>query len=182
VAGKTQKENHERGKGRKSNMENSNQIMIRPATEQDMGAILGMIRELAEYESMSGEVTASEQLLTDTLFRKKAAMAFIAEYNGEAAGYTIFFYNISTFLGRPGIYMEDLFVKPEFRKHGIGTRILKELARWAEQNGCARLDWSCLDWNESSIRFYRGLGAEPMSGWTQYRMDDTAIQKLLHAE
>ena len=150
-------------------------IAIRPVLEQDVGLLLGLIRELADYEKMSGDVEATEELLLDSLFRRKAARAVIAEYAGKPAGYALFFYNFSTFTGRPGIYLEDLFVRPALRGLGVGKALFSYVARLAADGDCSRMEWSCLDWNEPSIHFYSGMGALPLSGWTQYRLDRSAL-------
>lgn len=156
-------------------MQTEETIAIRPVSEQDVGLLLGLIRELADYEKMSGDVEVTEELLLDSLFRRKAARAIIAEYAGKPAGYALFFYNFSTFTGRPGIYLEDLFVRPALRGLGVGRALFSHVARLAADGDCSRMEWSCLDWNEPSIRFYRGMGARPLSDWTQYRLDRSAL-------
>ena len=151
---------------------------IRFAEEQDVSLILGFIRELAEYENMLDDVVATEELLRESLFDRKGAEVIIGEYEGTPACFALFFHNFSTFLGRPGIYLEDLYVKPVFRGKGIGKVMLSFLAKLAIQRKCGRLEWSCLDWNEPSISFYRKLGAVPMDEWTMYRVCGESLEKL----
>jgi len=149
---------------------------IRFANENDLALILDFIKQLAAYEKMLDEVVATEELLREWLFvRKVAEVIFIMEDDVEV-GFALFFHNFSTFLGKAGIYLEDLFVKPEYRGKGYGTALIKELASIAVERGCGRLEWSCLDWNRPSIDFYLSLGAEPMDEWTVYRVTgDTLI-------
>ena len=135
-----------------------------------MPLILEFIKGLAEYEKMSDEVVATEEILDEWLFDKEKAEVIFAIAEGEEVGFALFFHNFSTFLGRAGIYLEDLFVKPKYRGNGYGKAILKRLAQIAVERGCGRLEWSCLDWNQPSIDFYLSLGATPMSGWTGYRL------------
>ena len=152
---------------------------IRPATEDDVPLILSLIRELAEYECLSHEVVATEDLLRDSLFgERRGAEVLIACYKGAPAGFALFFHSFSTFLGRPGIYLEDLHVKPEFRGQGIGRALLTHLARLAKERGCGRLEWSVLDWNESAIKLYKSIGAVPMDEWTVYRVTGEALETL----
>ena len=152
---------------------------IREATEEDVPLILSLIRELAEYEKLSDEVVATEEGLRDSLFgERRYAEVLIAEHDGAPAGFALFFHNFSTFLGKPGIYLEDLYVKSEFRGGGIGKRLLVRLARLARERDCGRLEWWVLDWNEPSIGFYRKLGAVPMDDWTVYRLSGTALEDL----
>jgi GNAT superfamily N-acetyltransferase len=153
-------------------------IKIRPAVENDVPLILRLVRGLAEYEGLLDHVEATEETLRRYLFDDHAAEVLIAEYAGEGAGFALFFHNFSTFLGRPGIYIEDLFVLPAFRGYGMGKALVKEVARIAVRRQCGRLEWSCLDWNEPSIQFYRSLGAEPLSEWTMYRVTSDKLQKL----
>ncbi len=147
-----------------------NVITYRCAQPGDEGAILRFIKDLAEYEKMSGDVVATEELLREWIFERKKAEVIFAVIDGEEVGFALFFHNFSTFLGRAGIYLEDLFVKPEHRGKGCGKGLLRELARIAVERGCGRLEWSCLDWNQPSIDFYLSLGAQPMDEWTVYRM------------
>lgn len=155
-----------------------NKINIRIAVEEDIPAILGFIRELAIYEDLLDEVVATEESLRQSLFVHKGAEVIIAEYEGESVGFALFFHNYSTFLGRSGIYLEDLFVNPKMRGKGIGKRLLTYLANLAKERGCGRLEWSCLDWNEPSIKFYKSLGAVPMDEWTVYRVTGDALDSL----
>ena len=143
---------------------------IRYADEKDAGLILEFIKELAEYEKMSSEVVATEKLLKEWIFEKKKAEVIFALEDGKEVGFALFFHNFSTFLGRAGIYLEDLFVKPDYRGKGYGKGLLKKLAEIAKERGCGRLEWSCLDWNKPSIDFYLSLGAKPMDEWTVYRI------------
>ena len=143
---------------------------IRVATKDDVALILRFIQELADYENMSDQVVADEALLREWIFEKKKAEVLFAVEDGKEVGFALFFHNFSTFLGRAGIYLEDLYVSPEYRGRGHGKGLLRELARIAVERGCGRLEWSCLDWNQPSIDFYLSLGAERMDEWTVYRM------------
>lgn len=155
------------------------EIRIRPAVAADVPLILAYIRELAEYEKLAHEVTADEAALRDTLFgTAPAAEVLLAEAEGADAGFALFFHNYSTFLGRPGLYLEDLFVRPDFRGRGVGRRLLAELAARACERGCGRFEWSVLDWNEPARAFYRRLGARPMEDWTVWRMDGAELAAL----
>jgi GNAT superfamily N-acetyltransferase len=152
---------------------------IREANEEDVPLILSLIRELAEYEKLSDEVVATEDGLRDSLFgERRYAEVLIAEHDGAPAGFALFFHNFSTFLGKPGIYLEDLYVKPAFRGAGIGKKLLVRLASLAVGRGCGRLEWWVLDWNELAIGFYRSVGAEPMDDWTVYRVSGSALEDL----
>jgi GNAT superfamily N-acetyltransferase len=154
-------------------------MSIRAATPDDVPLILRFIRELAEYERMAHLVVATEEVLRDTLFGARPfAEVVIAEEDGEAAGFALFFHNFSTFLGRPGIYLEDLYVRPEMRGRGVGRALLVHLARLAVERGCGRLQWWVLKWNEPAIRFYRSVGAEPMDDWTVFRVSGDALERL----
>ncbi len=154
-------------------------IRIRAATGDDAALILAFIRELAAYEKLGGEVSATEELLRETLFGPGATAAtLIAEDTGQSAGFALYFRNYSTFLARPGIYLEDLFVRPEFRGRGIGRVLLAQIARLAREQNCGRIEWSVLDWNEPAIRFYRSLGAAPMDQWTVFRLTGDSIRAL----
>jgi len=143
---------------------------FRFAEAKDAGLILDFIRGLAEYENMSDDVVATEELLKEWIFDKRKAEVIFALEGGKEVGFALFFHNFSTFLGRAGIYLEDLFVKPEFRGKGYGKGLLRELARITVERGCGRLEWCCLDWNQPSIDFYLSLGAVPLEEWTIYRM------------
>ncbi len=151
---------------------------IRFAEKKDAALILTFIRELAEYEEMSEEVIATVELLEQTIFEQKKAEVIIGEYQERPVAFALFFHNFSTFLGKPGIYLEDLFVKPEMRGKGIGTLLLSFLAKLTRERGCGRLEWACLNWNEPSIQFYRQMGAVPMDLWTVYRVHNEALQNL----
>lgn len=144
-----------------------------------MPLLLSFIKELAEYERLSHEVSATEETLRESLFGDwRGAETLLAYSGGEPAGFALFFHNFSTFLGRSGIYLEDLYVRPEFRGSGIGRTLLVHLARLAEERGCGRLEWSVLDWNEPSIGFYESLGAVAMDDWTVYRLTGDALREL----
>ena len=151
-------------------------ISYRFACPGDEGVILGFIKALAEYEKMSGDVVATEELLREWIFEKKKAEVLFAVADGEEVGFALFFHNFSTFLGRAGIYLEDLFVKPEHRGKGCGKGLLRELARITVERGCGRLEWCCLDWNKPSIDFYLSLGAQPMDEWTIYRLTGDTLR------
>ncbi len=153
-------------------------INIRNANESDTNTILQFIKELAEYEKMSKDVTATEELLKENLFVKKLAEVVIAEEDNIPVGFALFFHNFSTFLGKGGIYLEDLYVKPNMRNKGIGKILLKYLANLAVERDCGRLEWSCLDWNEPSIAFYKERGATPMDEWTVYRVTGENLIEL----
>jgi GNAT superfamily N-acetyltransferase len=151
-------------------------FQIRHATAADCSLILGFIKELAEYEKLSHEVVATEATLEETLFGETAyAQVIIAEFEGVAVGYALFFHNYSTFTGRPGIYLEDLYVQPRFRGKGFGKSLLSYIAKLAVDKRCTRVEWSVLDWNEPSIQFYRSIGAKPMDEWTVQRLDGAAL-------
>ena len=153
-------------------------VTIRTAERKDAALILDFIRALAEYEKMSNEVVATEKLLEEWIFDKqKAEVIFLCE-NGIEVGFALFFHNFSTFLGRAGIYLEDLFVKPEYRGRGYGKGLLKELAKIAVLRGCGRLEWWCLDWNKPSIDFYKSMGAVPMDEWTTFRISGETLSRL----
>ena len=152
---------------------------IRPATIDDVPVILALIRELAEYEKLSDEVVATDDVLRETLFgNQPGAEVLIASVDDQPAGFALFFHNFSTFLGLPGIYLEDLFVRPEFRGSGLGRTLLAYLARLATERRCGRLEWSVLDWNQPAIGFYKKLGAEAMSDWAVYRLTGDALDTL----
>lgn len=153
-------------------------ISFRFAEEKDVSKILFFIKELALYENMLDEVVATEELLREWLFKKKKAEVLFAVSDGAEVGFALFFHNFSTFLGRAGIYLEDLFVLKEHRGKGFGKAILKELARIAVERGCGRLEWCCLDWNKPSIDFYLSLGARQLEDWTVYRTTGEALKKL----
>ncbi len=156
-------------------------VSFRFAEEQDTALLLRFIRALAEYEKMLDQVTATEELLREWLFEKKVAEAFFALEDGKEVGLALYFHNFSTFLGKAGIYLEDLFVLPEYRGKGYGKAILTRLGQIALERGCGRLEWACLDWNQPSIDFYRSLGAVPMDEWTVYRVSGDALKSLAGA-
>lgn len=151
---------------------------FRSAERRDVPLILRYIRELARYEKLEEEVVATEEILEEWLFDKEKAEVIFAVVEGKEVGFALFFHNFSTFLGRAGIYLEDLYVEPAHRGQGIGTALLRELARIAVSRGCGRLEWWCLDWNTPSIEFYRSLGAEAMDDWTVYRISGETLSKL----
>ncbi|MDW7675242.1 MAG: GNAT family N-acetyltransferase [Bacillota bacterium] len=151
---------------------------LRFAQPSDVSLILEFIKELAECEKMLDEVIATEDVLRESLFERKTAEVIIGEYQSKPVCFALFFYNFSTFLGRPGIYLEDLFVKPEMRGKGIGKIMLSLLAKLAIERKCGRLEWWCLDWNEPAINFYKHLGATPMDDWTVYRICDKELNAL----
>ena len=153
-------------------------ISFRFATEKDVPIILQFIKELAEYENMINDVVADEELLREWIFEKEKAEVIFALIDGKEAGFALFFHNFSTFLGRAGLYLEDLYVKPEFRGKGLGKGLLKQLAKIAVDRGCGRLEWTCLDWNKPSIDFYLSLDATPMNEWTIYRLTGETLKKM----
>ena len=152
---------------------------IRPATIDDTPLILAFIKELAEYEKLAHEVVTTEKTLRKTLFGERSVAEVILGHQGETPiSFALFFYNFSTFLGRPGVYLEDLFVKPQGRGKGVGRAMLVYLARLAQQRGCGRLEWSVLDWNRPAIDFYDSIGAVAMDDWTVYRVAGSALERL----
>ncbi len=155
-----------------------NKLTFRNAERKDTGLILQFIKELADYEKMLDEVVADEATLEAWIFDKQKAEVIFAVEDGKEVGFALFFHNFSTFLGRAGIYLEDLYVRPECRGKGYGKAILKKLASIAVERGCGRLEWWCLDWNKPSIDFYLSLGAEPMSDWTVCRIAGDTLKRL----
>lgn len=152
--------------------------MFRYATRRDLPLILQFIKDLAAYENLLDEVVATEEILDEWIFGKdKAEVIFVMEGDKEV-GFALFFHNFSTFLGRAGIYLEDLYVMPEYRKKGYGKALLEKLAQIAVERGCGRLEWWVLDWNTESIEFYKSLGAQPMDDWTVFRITGDTLQKL----
>ena len=156
----------------------SGQIAFRQARPEDTGLILRFIRELAAYEQLEDQVVADEETLRRWIFEKKGAEVLLVLEDGREVGFALFFHNFSTFLGRSGLYLEDLYVRPDCRGKGYGKAILQKLASIAVERGCGRLEWWCLDWNKPSIDFYLSLGAEPMSGWTVYRLTGDTLKNL----
>lgn len=154
------------------------ELEFRYAEEKDVTLILQFIRELADYEKMLNEVVATEELLKEWIFEKNKAEVIFALENGVEVGFALFFHNFSTFLGRSGIYLEDLYVRPDYRGRGYGKGLLKKLAQIAVERGCGRLEWWCLDWNKPSIDFYLSLGAEPMEDWTVYRITGDTLRNM----
>ena len=159
-----------------------NNTEIRFASEKDVALILDFIKGLAEYEKMSDLVVADETMLREWIFEKKKAEVIFAMEDGKEVGFALFFHNFSTFLGRAGIYLEDLYVKPDYRGHGHGKALIKKLAAIACERGCGRLEWSCLDWNTPSIDFYLSLGAQQMNEWTVYRFEGKSLAALAERE
>ena len=153
-------------------------LTYRFANEDDCALILEFIKALAAYEKMSDEVVATESLLREWIFDKQKSEVIFACEDGKEVGFALFFHNFSTFLGRAGIYLEDLFVLPEYRGRGYGKGLLKKLAQIAEERGCGRLEWWCLDWNQPSIDLYKSLGAEPMDEWTTYRLTGDKLKEM----
>lgn len=151
---------------------------FRFAVENDAGKILSFIKILAEYEKMSNEVVCDEELLRETIFNKNGAEVLFAVLNGREIGMALFFHNFSTFLGRSGIYIEDVIILEEYRGRGYGRAVFKELARIARERKCGRLEWWCLDWNKPSIDFYLSLGAKAMDEWTVYRVSGEELERL----
>jgi GNAT superfamily N-acetyltransferase len=160
-------------------MKKPNQFEIRPAHVEDVPIILGLIRDLATYERAPDEVTATEEQLVDVLFGERPAAEVLLAFEGQSpVGFAVFFYNFSTWLGRPGLYLEDLFVKPDNRGKGYGRALLIQLAKIARGRDCGRMEWAVLDWNEPAIKFYRSLGAKPMDEWTVFRLTRDGIARL----
>ena len=157
-------------------------LTFRFAQETDTLLILQFIRELADYERLLDQVVADEATLRDQLFEKRRAEVLFALEDGAEVGFALFFQNFSTFLGRAGLYLEDLYVRPEHRGKGYGKAFFRRLAAIAAERGCGRLEWWCLDWNRPSIDFYRSLGAQPMSDWTVYRIDGQTLQDMGRSE
>ena len=154
-------------------------MSVRPAEKRDVGVIMGFIKELAEYEGLAHEVIADEAALERFLFGEHpVAEALIAEFQTTPIGFALYFATFSTFVGRPGLYLEDLYVRPNMRGKGVGTLLLQHVARLARERGCGRLEWSVLNWNKPAIRFYEALGARAMDDWTVYRLTDDHLSKL----
>ena len=152
-------------------------LIIREATLEDVPAIFLFIKEIAEYEKLSNEVIATEEVLKESLFgERQYAEVLIAEYNGKPAGQALFFHNFSIFIGRPGIYLEDLYVRPQYRGKGIGKALLVSLIKLAKERNCGRVEWTVLNWNEPAINFYKSMGAVAMDEWTIFRMTEDKIK------
>ena len=163
-------------------MSKTQKLTFRMAVPGDGPLILSFIRALAEYEKMSDQVVAAPELLEEELFQKGHAQVLFALEDGREVGFALFFHNFSTFLGRAGLYLEDLFVQPECRGKGYGKALLQELARMARARGCGRMEWWCLNWNRPSIDFYQSLGAKPMDEWTVFRLAEADIARLAKEE
>lgn len=158
-------------------------IEIQPAGIDDVPLLIGLIRELADYENLSSEVLVTEQIMTESLFgSRRTAEALILRHESHLAGYCLFFHNFSTFLGRPGIYVEDLYIRPDFRRRGIGRALFAYLGGLAKERRCARLEFAVLDWNEPAIRFYEGLGAQSLPEWKIYRFTGDGLDRLADLE
>ncbi len=154
-------------------------LNIRPATAADAATIATLVRELADYEKLLHEAKASpDDFLREMTAENPVIRVLIAEWNGEPAGFALYFFNFSTFVGRPGLYLEDLFVRPQLRSHGIGRALLRALARIARDRGCGRMEWAVLDWNEPALKFYQSLGARQMKEWIVHRLTPVEIGKL----
>lgn len=153
-------------------------VAFRDAERKDVSLILQFIKEIAAYEKMSDQVIADETTLETWIFDKEKAEVFFVLEEGKEVGFALYFHNFSTFVGRGGIYLEDVYIRPEYRGKGYGKAILKKLAAIAVERGCGRMEWVCLDWNQPSIDFYLSLGAQPMSDWTLYRLTGDALAQL----
>ena len=156
----------------------SNNFNIRPAQPEETGLVLAFIKKLAEYEKCSDEVVADEATLYESLFVEHSAEVVFAEEDGEVIGFALFFHNFSTFVGRKGLYLEDLFIIPEKRGKGYGKALLKYLANLAVERNCGRMEWICLDWNQPALKVYRSIGAIPMDEWTVQRLDEQALKQF----
>ena len=154
------------------------EFRVAPATERDLSLILKLIKDLADYEKLAHAVVATEETLRESLFRKGVAEVVIGYAGDEPAGFAVFFQTFSTFLGAPGMYLEDIFVEPKWRRKGLGRQLLVHLARIAEDRGYGRVEWSVLDWNEPAISFYKALDARPMDEWTVFRLTGESLRKL----
>lgn len=151
---------------------------FRTATPNDVPLILYFIKELAVYEKMLDEVVATEEILTEWIFNKHSAEVIFVLHEGKEVGFALYFHNFSTFVGRAGLYLEDLYVMPKYRGMGYGKGLLRRLAQIAVERGCGRMEWVCLDWNKPSIDFYRSLGAQPMDDWTIYRLAGESLKQM----
>ena len=153
-------------------------LTLKPVEKEDLSTLRGLLYELAEYEHLEDIFDVAEDVLEESLLIKHSAEAFLAIFEGKAVGYAIYFMNFSSFLGRAGMYLEDLYVKPEYRGRGIGLAMIKTVARIAVARNCRRFEWVCLNWNVNSIKFYKSLGANPLDEWTTYRVTDEDLKKL----
>jgi GNAT superfamily N-acetyltransferase len=153
-------------------------ILLRSAQKRDTKLIINFIYELAEYEHLTHLVEVDEMTLKKYIFKEKKIEVIIAEYDNKPAGFTVYFHNFSTFLGRPGIYIEDLYIKPEFRGKGLGKHLFSYLAKLVHKRAYGRLEWACLNWNEPSVKFYKSQGAQPLDEWTVYRISGKNLEKL----
>lgn len=153
-------------------------LKIRQAIETDVSTLLSLIKELADYEKLSDQVVATEASLKQSLFEMKTAEALVLEVDSVPIGFALYFYNFSTFLGKAGLYLEDLYIQPNYRHQGYGKQAFKYLAKYALERGCGRMEWSVLDWNEPSIDFYKSLGAQAMDDWTTYRLTEDELNTL----
>lgn len=158
------------------------ELAFRPAQPEDMGTLLALITELAEYENLAHEVTATEEILREWVVEKKKAEVVFPVLDGKPIGYILYFYNFSTFLGKAGIYVEDLFIQPAHRHKGYGKKLLRHIAEKACAEGLGRVEWVCLDWNRPSIDFYLSLGAVPMEGWSTYRLTGEKLTAFAHGK
>ena len=154
------------------------EVTYREATVQDTALVLDFIKAIAEYEKMLDQVVATEELIREYVFEKQRAEVIFVLEDGKEVGFALYFYNFSTFMGRSGLYLEDVFVKPEYRGRGYGKGLIMQLVRIAAEKGCGRMEWTCLNWNKPSIDFYLSLGAVPMSDWTVYRLTKDKILEL----
>lgn len=153
-------------------------LKLKRAKIEDTGLILDLIKEIATYEKMLDQVVATEESLKESIFNKKEAEVLLVELNKEVIGYVLYFFNYSTFIGRGGFYLEDIYIKEQYRKNGYGKAIFKVLGKIAYENGCERMEWACLNWNKPSIEFYKSLGAVGMDEWTVYRLTRDKIKTL----
>lgn len=158
-----------------------NNNYYRFAEKKDSELIIKFIKELAVYEKMENEVIVDESKILEWIFDKKVAEVIFPLENGKEVGFALFFHNFSTFVGKAGLYLEDIYIVPQYRNKGHGKRLFKVLAQIAVERNCGRFEWSCLDWNHPSIAFYKSLGAKPMDGWTVYRLDEETFTKLAKA-
>lgn len=157
---------------------NIDNLRLKKAKIEDTGLILDLIKEIATYEKMIDQVVATEESLKESIFNKKEAEVLLVELNKEVIGYVLYFFNYSTFIGRGGFYLEDIYIKEQYRKNGYGKAIFKVLGKIAYENGCERMEWACLNWNKPSIEFYKSLGAVGMDEWTVYRLTRDKIKAL----